>query len=72
VCVIREDGWHTCRGFNELTLADLLNDPLIQLLMASDGVDVPRLRALLTGIARRSVPHPLKRPSAFNRTRYED
>jgi hypothetical protein len=49
VCVIGGEGYGG--AFEELTLTELLNDPLIRLLMGSDGVDVRRLRQLLVQIA---------------------
>jgi hypothetical protein len=40
---------HSC--FNEPTLSELLDDPLIWLLMASDGVDPSELQALFAEMA---------------------
>lgn len=42
-------------GTNRLepTLAELIDDPLIRLVMASDGVDPHRVRTIFADIARR-------------------
>jgi hypothetical protein len=38
--------WH------ELTLADLLSDPIVEAVMAADSVDRSKLRRMLDGVAR--------------------
>ena len=44
-----------CRA--ELTLAELVDDPLVRLLMASDGVDPRRIRKIFGNLASRD-PQP--------------
>lgn len=50
--------------FSELSLAELLDDPLVQLLMASDGVKDTALRSLIRTIrhARRNEARRRRQP----------
>lgn len=43
----------------ELTLSDALSDPLIQAVMAADGVDARELEAMLSDVARRRQDRPI-------------
>lgn len=51
MCAIGRQCWCSKAGFAEPTLRQLLDDPLIRLLMSSDGVDPAELRALFAEIA---------------------
>ncbi len=48
--------WFDPRAFAEVTLAELLENPLVRLLMSSDGVDAAQLRALLATMAKSADP----------------
>jgi len=52
MCAIRGRGWYPA-DFTELTLFQLLEDPVIRLLMSSDRVDPDELRALFTDLRAR-------------------
>ena len=64
----------------ELTLAELIDDPLIRLLMASDGVDAQRIRTIFGKLVRHrehtgslhlglAIRKPHSQPSAGARRR---
>lgn len=44
--------WFDPTAFAELTLVQLLEDPLVRLLMSSDGVDPAQVRALFATMAK--------------------
>lgn len=47
--------WYDRTGFTEPTLSELLEDPVIHLLMSSDGVDPVELRSLFADLHTRLV-----------------
>jgi hypothetical protein len=50
-------------GYRELTLADLLADPMTLAVMAADHVDPAALKACLVGLARRLQINPPAEPT---------
>jgi hypothetical protein len=54
--------WGTAMNDRELTLTDLLADPMILAVMAAYQVDAAALEAALSGLARRGLSSPGRQP----------
>jgi len=53
VCATPRPGWFDQANFADFSLPELLEDPMIRLLMSSDGVDSGELRALIADLRSR-------------------
>jgi hypothetical protein len=50
------------RSFHELTLTNVLTDPMVQTVMAADRVDPQELAAMLAAVAATLKPSPSRWP----------
>lgn len=53
--------------YEDLTIADVLKDPLIRLMMRADGISVRTMKALLIGASHVKQSQPRPQPRLLSR-----